>query len=153
MHMHLLSMEIDSSLPPLPCMCASVRRSSRALTQLYEEALSPWGLRSTQFTILQFLSVAGEIGQGKLGEYLALDSTTLTRTLAILIRNGWIQERRGDDRRERFLKLTKSGERKFAQAVPSWEKVQAKLQRALGTDDWQKLLASMNQLTRALTEM
>jgi len=146
-------MESNSTIPNLPCMCASVRRSSRALTQLYEEALSSVGLRSTQFTILQFLSVAGEIGQGKLGEYLAIDSTTLTRTLAILIRNGWIQERRGEDRRERFLKLTKSGERKFAQAVPSWEKVQAKLQHALGADDWQKLLTSMNQLARALTEM
>ena len=134
-------------------MCASVRRSSRALTQLYEGALSPLGLRTTQFTILQVLSVVGEIGQGKLGDFLALDSTTLTRALAIMIRNGWINERRGEDRRERFLKLTRSGERKFAQAVPSWEKVQAKLQHALGTADWQKLLTSMNQLTRVLGEV
>ncbi len=146
-------MESNSPIPSLPCMCASVRRSSRALTQLYEEALSPLGLRATQFTILQFLSIAGEIGQGNLGDFLALDSTTLTRTLAILIRNGWISERRGDDRRERFLKLTKSGERKLAQAMPRWEAVQAKLQHALGSDDWQKLLKSITQLTRVLTQV
>lgn len=146
-------MESKTVIPPLPCMCASVRRSSRALTQLYEEALSPLGLRTTQFTILQFLSVVGEVGQGALGKSLALDSTTLTRALALLIRNGWIHERRGEDRRERFLKLTKSGERKLAQALPRWEKVQAELQHALGADEWQKLLKSVNQLTRVLSEM
>ena len=91
-------------------MCSSFRRTSRALTQLYEEALQPLGLRVTQFTILQALALAGEVTQGQLGEMLAMDSTTLTRTLTIMRRHGWIAERRGKDRRQRWLRLAKAGE-------------------------------------------
>src|ERR1700732_3187605 len=91
-------------LPILPCMCASVRRASRALTHLYDAALRPVGLRATQFTILQVLSRAGEVSQGRLGQILAMDSTTLTRTLRIMVRQKWIAERRGDDRRDRLAR-------------------------------------------------
>ena len=85
--------DIHHELPILPCMCASFRRASRALTQLYDEALRPVGLRATQFTILQTLSLAGEVSQGGLAQILAMDSTTLTRTLRIMGREGWIAER------------------------------------------------------------
>src|SRR5580693_1391241 len=100
----------QSHLTVLPCMCGTLRRTSRALTQLYEQALRPVGLRASQFTILQALSLAGEVSQGKLGEILAMDSTTLTRTLEIMRRRGWIAERRREDRRERWLSLGKAGE-------------------------------------------
>jgi DNA-binding MarR family transcriptional regulator len=67
--------------------------SDRALTQLYEEALRPLGLRASQLTILQVLSLAGEMTQGGMGQFLAMDSPTLTRTLAIMSRHGWITRR------------------------------------------------------------
>src|SRR5229473_6417471 len=110
MYMHLSGMSQDH-LPVLPCMCGNFRRTARALTQLYDLALRPLGLRATQFTILQFLSLAGEVSQGHLGEMLAMDSTTLTRTLEIMARRGWIAERRGEDRRERWLRLAKGEKR------------------------------------------
>ena len=116
----------------LPCMCASLRRASRVLTQLYEDELRPLGLRGTQFTILQALSLAGEVSQGTLGRILAIDSTTLTRTLRIMRRHGWIAERRGDDRRERLLRLSKEGQTQFRRALPSWESAQRKLTEQLG---------------------
>src|SRR5437660_559915 len=120
------------ALPDLPCMCASLRRASRALTHLYDEALRPLGLRATQFTILQALSLAGEVSQGELGQILAMDSTTLTRTLRIMGREGWIVERRGEDRRERLLRLARAGRYEFNRALPIWEEAQAQLGRRLG---------------------
>src|ERR1700746_410702 len=128
MYMHLFNMS-QTFLPVLPCMCGSFRRTARALTQLYEDALRPQRLRSTQMTILQALSRAGEISQGRLGEMLAMDSTSLTRTLAIMQRHGWIAERRGEDRRERWLRLASGGEMKLRRALPVWEKVQSRLRR------------------------
>lgn len=136
-----------SLLPALPCMCANFRRASRALTQLYEQALRPLGLRATQFTILQVLSQAGEVSQGQLGAMLAMDSTTLTRTLAIMERHGWIAERRGEDRRERRLRLAKAGETQLSRALPAWEKVQARLRRRVGEEAWKDLRQLTNQLT------
>ena len=134
-------------LPELPCMCGSFRRTSRALTQLYEEALRPVGLRATQFTILQALSLAGEVSQGQLGEMLAMDSTSLTRTLGIMSRKGWVAERRGRDRRQRWLCLASAGEIKLKQVVPVWEKVQSRLQRKLGRKAWRSLLELTHQVT------
>lgn len=146
MYMHLFSMD-PSFLPVLPCMCGSFRRTSRALTQVYEEAIRPFGLRASQLSILQVLSRAGEVSQGQLGQMLAMDSTSLTRTLAIMIRQGWIAERRGKDRRERRLRLAKSGEKLLQRALPDWDKVQSKLRRQLGDETWNNLL----QLTRQVT--
>jgi DNA-binding MarR family transcriptional regulator len=132
-------------------MCGSFRRASRALTQLYENALRPLGLRATQFTILQALSLAGEVTQSQLGEMLAMDSTTLTRTLRIMDREGWIAERRGEDRRERWLRLSKAGEAQFKRAVPAWEKVQSRLRRQLGEESWKGLLDITHEITNMVT--
>jgi len=136
-----------SPLPALPCMCGTFRRTSRALTQLYETALRSHGLRATQLTILQALSRAGEASQGQLGEMLAMDSTSLTRTLAIMVRQGWIAERRGSDRRERWLRLSADGEIQLRRVLPVWEKVQSRLRRQLGDQAWNSLL----QLTQEVT--
>ena len=128
-------------------MCSSFRRTARALTQLYENALRPLGLRATQFTILQALSLAGEVTQSRLGDMLVIDSTTLTRTLEIMGRQGWIAERRGEDRRERRLRLARAGETQFNRALPVWEKVQSRLRRQLGEQAWKNLLEVTYQLT------
>jgi DNA-binding MarR family transcriptional regulator len=133
-------------------MCASFRRSARALTQLYDEAMRPTGLRGTQFTILQALSLTGEITQGDLGEILAMDSTTLTRTLEILGRRGWIAKRQGKDRRERWLRLTPAGRTQFNAALPAWQKVQDRLRRQLGHERWQALLQLTEEVTAAAIE-
>ena len=135
----------------LSCMCASFRRASRVLTQHYETALRPLGLRATQFTLLQALSLAGEVSQKTLGEILAIDSTTLTRTLAIMGRPGWIASRSGEDRRERWLSLSEAGRAEFKRALPHWEKVQQELRAQLGTLHWNKLLKLTNQVTAEVT--
>ncbi len=141
-----------ASIPPLPCMCASLRRSSRALTQHYEKALRPLGLRATQFTILQALSLAGEVTQRRLGQILAIDSTTLTRTLDIMSRRGWIAKQQGQDRREWRLRMTRAGESQFERALPGWQEVQSRLQSQLGSDRWEKLLSLTNIVTSEVTE-
>src|ERR1700741_4406805 len=116
----------------LSCMCARFRRASRVLTQHYDTALRPLGLRATQFTMLQALSLAGEVSQGQLGEILAIDSTTFTRTLAIMDRRGWIARRRGRDGREWRLSLSKAGRKEFERVSPEWERVQERLHAQLG---------------------
>jgi DNA-binding MarR family transcriptional regulator len=128
-------------------MCASLRRASRALTQLYEDGLRPTGLRATQFTILQAFSLAGEVTQGKLGQILAMDSTTLTRTLTTMSRHGWIAKRRGEDRREWRMRLSRAGEIQFKRALPYWEKAQAEVRRKLGDE----LAGSLMKLTQKIT--
>jgi DNA-binding MarR family transcriptional regulator len=148
MYMHPLDMAKKPSstgihannLPMLPCLCGSMRRASRALTQLYERALAPRGLSATQMTILQALARAGEVTQGRLGEMLAMDSTSLTRTLSIMRREEWLAERRGQDRREKLIRLSNPGVKKLREAEPVWERVQLQVHEALGEQDWKQLM-------------
>jgi len=114
--------------------------------------LRPYGLRGTQFTILQALSLAGEVTQGELGQILAMDSTTLTRTLAIMSREGWIAKRRGRDKREWRLRLANKGKGEYERALPAWREVQEELKRAMGAEDWDQLMSLANDVTIATTK-
>jgi DNA-binding MarR family transcriptional regulator len=133
-------------------MCSTLRRTSRALSQVYEDALRPLGLRTTQFTILQVLAFAGEVTQGELGRMLAMDSTTLTRALEIMIRQRWVSKRHGQDRREWRLRLLKAGNTQLARAMPHWERAQAQLLAKLGNDRWDILMKLSNQAANAVTQ-
>jgi DNA-binding MarR family transcriptional regulator len=141
-----------SSMPVLDCLCASFRRASRALTQHYDEALRPLGLTPTQFTILQALSRTGTVHQGKLGEILAMDSTTLTRTLDVMARHGWVEKLQGKDRRERQLRLSRHGHVQLNRALPIWQNVQARLRQKLGSEPWQALITQTNNVASVVTE-
>ena len=133
----------------LPCACANLRRASRAVTQVYDQELRGSGLRVTQFTLLQALELSSSLTQGRLGELLSLDSTTLTRTLRPLLGRGWVRSLPGEDRRERHFQLTPAGRRQLAYARHGWERAQQRLQTALGVRDWQGLHTVLVAVTEA----
>jgi DNA-binding MarR family transcriptional regulator len=96
---------------------------------------------------MQVLARAGEVSQGQLGEILAMDSTSLTRTLKIMIQQSWVAERQGRDRRERWLSLSKTGEAQMKRALPAWDKIQSRLRREMGEPAFDKLIREANRLT------
>lgn len=136
----------DSTLPVLPCACANLRRATRHITHMYDEALRPTGLRATQFTLLQALSLAGEVTQNDLGELLAIDSTTLSRSLAPLAKQGWIRARVGTDRRQRLWSLTDSGKEKLQSSTPAWQQAQTELETHTGSQLWNDLFRVSNHV-------
>jgi DNA-binding MarR family transcriptional regulator len=93
-------------------------------------------LELTQFTLLMALDLTGETTQKALARVLAMDSTTLTRTLSLLVERGWIRVNPGEDRREKLLSLSPTGRRKFKQAQPHWERAQEKLRANVGDETW-----------------
>jgi DNA-binding MarR family transcriptional regulator len=123
----------------LPCMCANVRRASRVLTQLYDKAMRPLGSRATQFSILQALSLTGPKPLGELAEFLALDTTTLTRAVQLLRKHGWVEASSGKDQRERWLRLSKAGKAELKRLQPAWEAVQKDVRLMLGQQRWDGL--------------
>jgi len=140
------------SLPPLPCACASIRRASRAVTQYYGRALRNSGLEITQFTLLQVLSRTGERTQRDLAELLAMDSTTLTRSLAPMLKHEWIVVRPGRDRRQKLFRLTPKGSKAMEPVLRTWEHVQADLRQVLGDDEWRTLMESLDRVAQATRE-
>jgi DNA-binding MarR family transcriptional regulator len=131
------------------CIGTKVRMAARAVTQHYDEALAGTGIRSTQFSVLVALAQAPMIPLSKLAEVLVMDRTTLTRNLAPLLREGFVEERSADDRRVRCLALGEGGRDVLAKALPGWRAAQARLVRALSAQDREHLSRILAQTVRA----
>src|SRR6266705_2679886 len=119
-----------------PCVCNPLRMVTRAVTQLYDDVLRPSGLRVTQFSILATIGRIGEANLQQLEDTLAIDQTTLTRSLNLLERDGVIERASHPDARIRAMKLTSKGRRALEAARPLWARAQDKVLRELGTTAW-----------------
>ena len=107
------------------------------------------GLNPTQFTLLQALDRSGPSSQRALGEFLGIESTTLTRTLAPLERRGWIRAAEGVDRRQIRWAITPSGLRRLVSASHAWKRAQAQLRERLGAERWNRLGADLAAISSA----
>src|SRR6266852_5678529 len=119
-----------------PCVCNTLRMVSRAVTQLYDDVLRPSGLRVTQFSILAAIARVGEANLKVLEDTLAIDQTTLTRSLNLLERDGVIERASHPDGRIKAMRLTSKGRRALEAARPLWAQAQGKVLREFGTNAW-----------------
>lgn len=130
-----------------PCVCTTVRRADRALTRLYDEALQPSGLLTTQFALLSVLARAGEpMLHNALAEAQLMSPATLSRNLKPLQRDGLVRIAPGTDRRTRYVELTREGHAALERARPLWLAVQAAVRDALGTERTDRLLRELRDL-------
>ncbi len=127
------------------CVFAHIRRASRSVGQMYEGAIRGSGLRAGQLSVLITLEMAGRSTITKLGEYLVMDRTTLTRNLGPLEREGLIESAPGEDRRTRMVELTAAGRKILTAALPRWEKAHKKLIGALGEARTGRMLADLKK--------
>jgi DNA-binding MarR family transcriptional regulator len=129
------------------CACFNIRKASRSITQHYDKALQPSGLRATQFSILAVLSSAGSITITRLSRYLVMDRTTLTRNLKPLVKRRFIQIKSGGDLRTRTVKLTTRGRTAVLNALPLWEGVQDDIISKLGTERFNSFIRDLSEVS------
>lgn len=144
--------EAAMALFPLPCACQSLRRLTRLVTRVYDQELRKADIEITQFGLLMGLATVGQANQKTLSAGFAMDSTTLTRTLALLHRQGWIRVKRGKDRRERVFSLTETGKRQIAVAQPHWQEAERRLRKTLGERAWKQMHSTISEITIAAAE-
>ncbi|MDX1410792.1 MAG: MarR family winged helix-turn-helix transcriptional regulator [Nitrospirales bacterium] len=126
-------------------MCFNLRKSARAITQMYEEALTPTGLRATQFSLLVATRLMSTTTINQLAKALVMDRTTLTRNIKPLEKQGLLRVTPGkDDRREREVTLTGSGQTILEKALPLWKEVQKDVKKELGQDRFDRLLHDLS---------
>ncbi len=130
----------------MDCACFNLRKATRAITQLYDEALRPMGLRVTQFSLLIATMMLGSITVTRLAEIGVMDRTTLTRNLRPLEKKGLIKVVPGDDHRTRVVTLTTRGKDVLSKAIPLWEKAQSRVVKGLGQKRWNSLRADLGEV-------
>jgi len=121
----------------------------RAMIRAYDDALRPSGLRSTQFSMLGVIKAFGPLSSTKLGELMVIDKTTLPRSLSLLAREGLIEVRKGDDRREKLLSVTAAGQLRFKRAYPLWKAAQDRVKKRLGRPRIERLIRDISEASKA----
>ena len=130
------------------CACFNLRKAARAVTQLYDEVLAPSGLRGTQFSVLAVIAAAGSATMTELADTLVMDRTTLTRNLKPLLGRGLVERGEGEDRRQRPIAITAAGREALDQALPLWEKAQARIAGGLGAARWKGMVGDLDEAIR-----
>ncbi len=122
------------------CIAVRLRRLNRVVTNLYDDALRPVGVKVSQFNILVVAAKLDVARPARVCEILQLDTSTLSRNVERMRAKGWLETVPGEDARTQPFRLTVKGRRLLERAVPAWEQAQQKAGQLLG-DDGVALLA------------
>jgi DNA-binding MarR family transcriptional regulator len=139
---------VRDELPDSACACATLRRAARLVTQLYDKELRSH-LPASQFALLSAIAKRPKSTQSALARTLAFDKTTLSRNLALLKKNGWIEYTATNDQRERGVRLTAAGADLLAAAKPGWRRAQRRLQSAMTAAQWNAMWRVLRDVTNS----
>jgi DNA-binding MarR family transcriptional regulator len=135
------------------CASFNLRKTSRAVTRLYDAALQETGIRSTQFAILVGIAKEQPVAIGALADVLVMDGTTLTRSLRLLQKEGLIAISSRAAMRQRFLTVTAKGQSVLARSLPAWRKAQERFVAAVGSEYWLDLRNELERLAHLAVEL
>src|SRR5882757_3669873 len=136
------------SIADMHCNATALRKASRRVTQLYDDALAPTGLRSTQFAILVEVADAAEkpFTMAELAATLVIERSALGHTLRPLERDGLIVLQEGEDRRQRHVVLTPKGKAKCREGVRAWQTAQDRFEEVFGRSEANALRSTLLSL-------
>lgn len=129
------------------CLCFAAQRAARALARRFDEALSPLGLTSGQFSLLTSLNQPEAPSMGSIAALLVMDRTTLTANLKPLEQRGWVEIAIDpEDRRVRRLILTAAGRKVLQAALPTWVDVHGEIDKSMTASDGRTLRRGLRAL-------
>jgi DNA-binding MarR family transcriptional regulator len=124
------------SLPQSACTCGSLRKASRRISQFYDAALAPVGIKSTQFSILAEIergSIDGPLAMCELATAMVMDRSTLGHNLRPLERDDLLSLQLAmTDRRKRHVALTKKGKATLQRARRLWRNAEGRFEKIFG---------------------
>src|SRR5262245_47791747 len=116
------------------CVAVRLRLLNRVVTNLYDDALRPLGLKASQLNVLIVTAKLGLARPTQVCDLLQLDTTTLSRNLKPMQQKGWLEVVPEEDARLQPFRLTPRGRRLIEKAVPAWEEAQGQARALLGDE-------------------
>jgi DNA-binding MarR family transcriptional regulator len=116
------------------CVAVRLRLLNRVVTNLYDDALRPLGLKVSQLNILIATAKLGVARPNQVCKILHLETSTLSRNVERMRVHGWLEVVPGEDARFQPFRLTPQGKRMIEKAVPGWEKAQRQATELLGCE-------------------
>ncbi|MBK5570329.1 MarR family winged helix-turn-helix transcriptional regulator [Ensifer sp. SSB1] len=121
------------------CYCILLRKASRKLSSLYDDALEPIGINVAQFSLLRHIERGQPISITELGRQTELERSTVSRNIKVLEGMDLVATSAGADQREAVVELTDNGRNILQDGAPLWQGAQDKIEAKLGVEDTAKL--------------
>src|SRR5262245_26469760 len=134
------------------CIAARLRLLNRVVTNYYDDALRPLGLKVSQLNILIVAARLGLARPARVCDILQLDTSTLSRNVKPLQAHGWLEVVPDEDARTQPFRLTPQGKRLIEKAVPAWEEAQRRATELLGDEGIVLLDKAAKKLRQAKAE-
>src|SRR5262245_34775940 len=114
------------------CIVVRMRLLNRVVTNIYDDALRPLGMKASQLNILIATGKLGLARPAKVCEILQLDPSTLSRNVERMRAAGWLEVVPEEDARAHPFRLTLVGRRLIEKVAPAWVKAQHEASGLLG---------------------
>jgi DNA-binding MarR family transcriptional regulator len=116
------------------CIAVRLRLLNRVVTNFYDEALRPLGLKVSQLNILIVTAKLGLARPIQVSDILQVDTSTLSRNVERMRAHGWLEVVPDEDARAQPFRLTAQGRRVIEKAFPAWEEAQRQAKELLGEE-------------------
>lgn len=116
------------------CIAVRLRLLNRVVTNYYDDALRPLGLKISQLNILIVTAKLGLARPAQVCELLQLDVSTLSRNVERMRAQEWLEVVPDEDARAQPFRLTDLGRKLIEKAVPAWEQAQRDAKELLGNE-------------------
>jgi DNA-binding MarR family transcriptional regulator len=130
--------------------CVNLRKSSRAVTRRFDEALEPCGLRSTQLAVLLMIAAMERPTQTRIARELVAEQSTISRNLQLLKAKGLIKTTAARSSPYQTISLTPKGVERVREAIPIWERTQNAFVKKFGESRW---VESLDSLSNAISSV
>ena len=128
------------------CLVGRLRILNRVVTNIYDDAMRPLGVKASQLNILVVTARLGLARPADVCKRLQLDTSTLSRNVERMRGRGWLEVVDDDDGRAQPFRLSAKGRRLLERAMPAWEVAQAKVKKLIGVDT----IASINDAVQRI---
>ncbi len=135
------------------CIAVRIRLLSRMVTNIYDSALSPFGVKLNQISILVFVHLAGDVGYDSLCRQLKMEKSTASRNIERMKKKGWLDIVSVKEERRKFLKITPAGEFLLGKVHGVWEDAQKKALNLLGEEGTEVLCGIANGIWKKDKEL
>ena len=127
-------------------MVSNSRMAARAITRRYDVYLRPYGITSTQLSLMGALLSLPARTVSEIAEARGFDRTTLTRNLDRLEAMGLIASRAARKGNGRFCEITPKGRALVAEVSPLWREAQAKMRALLSDEGFEQSIRTLRRL-------
>jgi DNA-binding MarR family transcriptional regulator len=114
------------------CLAVRIRLLNRTVTNIFDDALRPLGVKVSQLNVLIVVARLGPISPGDVAKRLNMEKSTLSRNVDRMRAHGWLKVSSGDTGRQQKLSIGAAGRKIIEEALPLWKKAQAEAEAMLG---------------------